>query len=454
MRLVPALLLASLTPAAEVPTEEPDAVSYWREVRPLLTARCAGCHQPAKPKGRLDVTTQAALLAADGVIAAGVPADSLLLEVVTSEDGDPPSMPPDGPALTEDEVARRESWSAGGAPDDTPEGLASGGAPDVYERLPVITDVDVSSDGARFAVAGSGEVLVHRYDGGLEARFAGLSERVEGLAFSPDGARLAVIGGSPARFGEVQVWNVEKGELALSKQVTFDTLRGVSWSPDGTRVAFGGADRSLRAIDAATGEEVLFQGSHEDWVLDTTWSTDASHLISVSRDRSMKLVKVSTSQFIDNITSITPGALKGGLAAVARHPARDELLAAGAAGVPRLYRMYREKKRVIGDDYNLIEAYAGLPGRLYDVRWLPGTDAFVTSSSHEGQGHVRRYTIGTKEPAWTYEADGGIYAVAVHPAGDRVLCAGQSGLVVELDATTGETLREVVPVPMPEDSSR
>ena len=425
MRLVPALLLASLTPAAEVPTEEPDAVSYWREVRPLLTARCAGCHQPAKPKGRLDVTTQAALLAADGVIAAGVPADSLLLEVVTSEDGDPPSMPPDGPALTEDEVALLESWNADGSP-----------------------------DGARCAVAGSGEVLVHRYDGGLEARFAGLSERVEGLAFSPDGARLAVIGGSPARFGEVQVWNVEKGELALSKQVTFDTLRGVSWSPDGTRVAFGGADRSLRAIDAATGEEVLFQGSHEDWVLDTTWSTDASHLISVSRDRSMKLVKVSTSQFIDNITSITPGALKGGLAAVARHPARDELLAAGAAGVPRLYRMYREKKRVIGDDYNLIEAYAGLPGRLYDVRWLPGTDAFVTSSSHEGQGHVRRYTIGTKEPAWTYEADGGIYAVAVHPAGDRVLCAGQSGLVVELDATTGETLREVVPVPMPEDSSR
>ncbi|MEM9379856.1 MAG: c-type cytochrome domain-containing protein [Planctomycetota bacterium] len=443
MSVLPAVLLATLAGA-----EEPDPVSYWREVRPLLTARCAGCHQPAKAKGSVDVTSPSSLLAAEDVVRPGAPAKSLLLEVVSPDGGAPPSMPPDGPPLTDDEVALLESWIAAGAADDTPEGRASGGAPDVYARLPVITDLDVSPDGSRFAVAGSGEVLVHRYDGGIEARYAGLSERVEGLAFSPDGARLAVIGGNPARFGEVQVWNVETGALALSLQVTFDTLRGVSWSPDGTRIAFGGADRSLRAIDAATGEQVLFQGAHEDWVLDTTWSTDASHLISVSRDRSMKLVKVSTSQFIDNITSITPGALKGGLAAVARHPARDELLAAGADGVPRLYRMYREKKRVIGDDYNLIEAFRGLPGRLSDVQWLPGSDAFLSASSDEGRGHVRRYAIGTPEAAWTYDAAGGVYALAVHPDGDRVLCAGQSGVVVELDAATGEVRREIVPVPV------
>jgi WD40 repeat protein len=363
-------------------------------------------------------------------------------------------MPPDGPPLDAAQVALLERWIAEGAVDDTPEELAGAGAPEAYDRLPVITGVDVSSDGARIAVAASGEVIVHRYAGGIEARLAGLSERIEGLAFSPDGARLAVVGGSPARFGEVQVWDVDAKALATSEQVTFDTLRGVSWSPDGTRVAFGGADRSLRAIDAETGEQVLFQGAHEDWVLDTTWSTDASHLISVSRDRSMKLVKVATSQFIDNITSITPGALKGGLAAVDRHPARDELLVAGADGVPRLYRMYREKKRVIGDDYNLMEDFAGLPGRLYDIRWLPDEISFVASSSHEGAGQVRRYALGAKEPVWTFECDGGVYALAVHPSGDRVLCAGQAGLVVELDAATGDVLREIVPVPLREEVTR
>ena len=34
----------------------------------------------------------------------------------------------------------------------------------------------------------------------------------------------------------------------------------------------------------------------------------------------MKLTEVATQRFIDNITSITPGALKGGLAAVAVRP--------------------------------------------------------------------------------------------------------------------------------------
>ena len=82
------------------------------------------------------------------------------------------------------------------------------------------------------------------------ARLVGLSERIQSLAFSPDGKKLAVAGGSPARLGEIQVWDVAKRKLLLSVPMTYDTLYGVSWSPDGTRIAFGCADNSVRAIDA------------------------------------------------------------------------------------------------------------------------------------------------------------------------------------------------------------
>src|SRR5207248_8872514 len=104
----------------------------------------------------------------------------------------------------------------------------------------------------------------------------------------------------------------------------FDTVYGVSWSKDGAKLAFGCADNTLRAIEVATGKQILYQGAHSDWVLATVFSKEDTHVVSVSRDRSMKLTEVATQRFVDNISSITPGALKGGLLTVDRHPAKDE----------------------------------------------------------------------------------------------------------------------------------
>ena len=70
-----------------------------------------------------------------------------------------------------------------------------------------------------------------------------------------------------------------------------------------------------------------------------------------------KLTEVATQRFMDNITSITPGALKGGLGAVARHPKRDEIVVGGSDGEPKLYRVFRQTVRVIGDDSNLIREF-------------------------------------------------------------------------------------------------
>ena len=120
--------------------------------------------------------------------------------------------------------------------------------------------------------------------------------------------------------GEVQVWDVAKRKLALSVPVTFDTVYGASWSPDGTKIAFGCADNTRaghRRQDRRS--KSCSWGSHNDWVLDTVFSVDGSHLVSVGRDMTAKLTEVATQRFVDNITSITPGALKGGIAG--RRPA-------------------------------------------------------------------------------------------------------------------------------------
>jgi WD40 repeat protein len=326
--------------------------------------------------------------------------------------------------------------------------------PPVYTLAPVLTALDYSPDGKLLAISGYHEVLLHAADGsGIQARLVGLAERIESALFSPDGKSLAVTGGSPGRFGEVQVWDVEAKEfsLRLSHSVTYDTIYGASWSPDGKLVAFGCGDNTLRVIEAASGKQVVFQGAHSDWVLNTAFSTTGSHVISVSRDRSMKLTEVATQRFEDNITSITPGALKGGLMAIDRHPTREEVAVGGADGVPKLFRIYREKgkERKIGDDFNLIRNYDTMPGRLFDVQFSRDGGRIVCGSSKDNTGEVRVYqTDDAKLVSKLAVPQGGVYAVAFNPAGTQVASAGFDGLIRLSDPASGQLIKEFPAVPL------
>jgi WD40 repeat protein len=231
--------------------------------------------------------------------------------------------------------------------------------------------------------------------------------------------------------------------------ITYDTVYGASWSFDSKKLAFGCADNSLRAIDVETGKQVLFQGAHGDWVLGTVWSNDANHLISVSRDRSMKLTEVATQRMVDNITSITPGALKGGLMAVDRHPKTNDLLIGGADGAPKIYKMFRTKDRQIGDDFNLIRAFPALPGRLFAVKFSPDGNRILVGSSSDGKGEVRLYQSADAKLVSNLEGERGpVYAVAYRPDGKEVASAGFDGLVRLNNPDDGKLVREFVPVPI------
>jgi WD40 repeat protein len=479
-------LSPALAPAGQKPAV-PDKVSYYRDVRPIFQQHCQGCHQPAKAKGSFVMISYPDLLKAGEhnkpVVVPGQPDRSLILSQIIPHGKKPPAMPKGQDPLIDRDVHLIRTWIAQGAADDTPTAareVVDAEHPPTYLLPPVITALDYSPDGQLLAVAGRHEVLLHKLDGsGVVARLIGLSERVQSLAFAPDGKQLAVSGGDPGRFGEVQIWDVKRRKLAISVPVTHDTVYGVSWSPDGSKVAFGCGDNTLRAIDAKTGKQVLYQGAHNDWVLGTVFSKDGSHLVSVSRDMSMKLIEVATQRFVDNITSITPGALKGGLQSVARHPTKDELLIGGSDSVPKIYKMYRTQARVIGDDFNFLQSFDALPGRIFAVRYSPDGLRVAAASSFEGMGEVRVYQASTgAHPQFAalaalpvlagrlsplfYATDfrtnrlvsrfegqqGGVFALAYRPDGKQVASAGFDGVVRLNDVETGKLVKEFVPVPL------
>jgi WD40 repeat protein/mono/diheme cytochrome c family protein len=475
-------------PAVAAVTASGPKVSYDKQIRPIFQAQCQGCHQPAKAGGGYVMTAFDRLLkGGESELPAIVPGkleESFLVDKITPQDGKA-EMPQDKPPLSAAELELIGRWIAQGAPDDTPQTARARydmNHPPEYTRLPVIPALAFSPDGTLLAVAGFHEVLLWKSDGSeLVGRLVGLSERVESLAFSPDGQKLAVTGGRPSRMGEVQVWDVAKRKLMLSVPVTYDTVYGASWSPDGTKIAFGCADNTVRAIDAKTGQQVLFMGSHSDWVLDTVFSVDGSHLISVGRDMAAKLTEVATQRFVDNITSITPGALKGGLTAIARHPKRDEIIIGGSDGEPKLYRMIRQTVRVIGDDSNLIREFPPLPGRVYSVAVSNDGKRIAAGSSLDGTGEIGVYSYefdtgypenikainqkvvtarspaeaaalekyhkeGVKQIAGVKVPQGGIYAVAFRPDGKVLAAAGADGMIRLLNPETGSPIKEFAAV--------
>ncbi|WP_417848678.1 DUF1549 domain-containing protein [Thalassoglobus sp.] len=469
-------------------------VSYHEQIRPIFQANCQGCHQSAKAGGGYLVTSFSDALKAgesgESAIQPGKPDESYLIDQITPVDGEA-AMPKGKKALSKHEIELIRTWIEQGAKDDSPKrtrAVYDKDHPPVYTRPPVVTSIDISPDGSILAVAGFHEVLLRSGDGEkLLGRLIGLSEQIESVAFSADGKRLAVAGGLPARTGEIQIWSVEDQKLELSIPISFDTVYGASWSPDGKMVAVGCSDNIVRGFDTTTGEQVFFNGAHSDWPLNTVFSADGSQIVSVGRDMSTKLYQVETERFIDNVTSITPGALKGGLSALAGHPERDEVLVGGSDGVPGIYRMNRLTKRVIGDNANLIRRYPEMKGRIYSVAYSPDGKKIVAGSSLNGRGQVFTYaadfdpalpdeiktivetrtqaqtpeqkktledyvTAGT-EVATQTEIPTGVFAVAFSADGKTVIAAGGDGLLRFINSENGEVTKTISPVEIDADAA-
>src|SRR5690606_8152280 len=126
------------------------------------------------------------------------------------------AMPKDGKPLGADEIALLRRWVAEGAKIDAERNGPQFDAdhPPTYAKPAAITALDISPDGKLIAVSGINETLLLDAQAAAKGqrvvvrRLIGISSRIESLRFSPDGTKLAVVGGLPGELGEVQVWDV------------------------------------------------------------------------------------------------------------------------------------------------------------------------------------------------------------------------------------------------------
>lgn len=89
-------------------------IDFEKQIAPIFVKHCVRCHSSAIKKGDISLNTIDDLTASGNVIA-GDPANSYLIDLVTSQDGETPAMPKEAEPLSNNEVDLLREWIQQGA---------------------------------------------------------------------------------------------------------------------------------------------------------------------------------------------------------------------------------------------------------------------------------------------------------------------------------------------------
>ena len=122
---------------------------------------------------------------------------------------------------------------------------------------------------------------------------------ISGLAFSPDGTRL--ISGSADK--TARIWDVNTGKTLHVLKGHTDYIYAVSFSPDGTKAVTGSLDHTLKLWNAKSGSLIKTLKGHKDKVISAAFTPDGKYLLSGSCDKTIRLWDGRTGKFIKALAS-------------------------------------------------------------------------------------------------------------------------------------------------------
>ena len=246
------------------------------------------------------------------------------------------------------------------------------------------------------------------------------------IAYFPDGMRLAV-----ASSIGIWVYDVETGEaLDLLTEHT-DGVSSVSFSPDGSILASGSWDDTVRLWDVETGMPFRTLEGHTDGVSSVSFSPDGSTLASGSWDDTVRLWDIETGVHLRTLEGHRWG--HRGLHSVSFSPDGKTLASVGHEDTVLLW------------DVETGVHLRTLQGHIYGVSGVSSVsfspDGKVLASGN-WDDTVRLWDVETGMPFRTLEGHtGGVISVSFSPDGRRLASGSWDDTVRLWDVATGVHLR-------------
>ncbi len=269
------------------------------------------------------------------------------------------------------------------------------------------------------------QFVVHFFNPPAHFTYTGHSDAVSGVAWSPDGKRIA----SASSDGTVQVWNATNGSALSTYRGNTSEMLAVAWSHNGRYLAAGRADSLVHIWNASTDAPLLVYRGHTSVVTSLTWSMDDRYLASCDTAGSMQVWQAADGKQVTTTTSL--GSAKGAGPAwngVAWSPVGNRIALAGNGNV-------LVQDALTGKNAN---SY-GNGGVINSVSWSPDSTSIAFSG---GGDALSIWNVAQKHETalLSGQTSGDIYTTAWSPNSKMIATGNADGLVEIWDAVKGHLL--------------
>lgn len=166
----------------------------------------------------------------------------------------------------------------------------------------IFVAIALSSDGRHALAASDLDVQVWDIEQGqMLATLSGHADRVWSVAVSMDGTRAV----SASADTTVRVWDLVTHQCIATLTGHHSSVWAVAITPDGTRVASASDDQTVRVWDSTSGELIQTCKGHEDRVRAVALTSDGTRVVSASHDTTVLVWDVASGRLTANLRGHT-----------------------------------------------------------------------------------------------------------------------------------------------------